>query len=340
MNTNFCARIFLVALFGSSAVCYGQAWIPPKGDGAIAFNYQVFQVDNHLDSQGKQDPSGGKISTNSVIADFSYSFTDKLAFTFGLPFVTTKYDGLKPHRIPNGDGTFTIPLDDGKYHSAFQDFSIQVRYNVVSNPLQITPFVRAVIPSHNYEFFAHSAPGINTQKLQFGLYAGRVLDPLIPNAYVQGRYSFGFNEKILDISARTSNADLEFGYFLTPSVRLFGLVTGQVTHGGVDLSDITSGKYGLPVDATNPYFFNHDRITTTNYLNFGGGASYSLNQAIDVYGGMTHTLSGKNGHEIKYALTFGVSYGFQGFRPMRTQDGAQSEYKRTCVCAISEVGGK
>ncbi len=337
MNTSFCARIFLLIMFGGSAICYSQAWVPPKGNGALAFNYQVIQVDNHFDSQGKQDPLGGKIATNSVIADFSYSFTDKLAISVGLPFVTTKYDGQKPHQIPNGDGTFSIPLDDGKHHSTFQDFSIQVRYNVVNAPLQITPFVRAVIPSHDYIFYAHSAPGINTRRLQFGVYAGRVLDPLIPNAYVQGRYSFGLNQKILDISMQTSNADLEFGYFLTPSVRLFGLVSGQVTHGGLDLAYINTLK---PADATNPYRFNHDRITTTNYLNFGFGGSYSLNQAIDVYGGMIHARSGKNGHQIKYALTFGVSYGFQGFRPLLNQKSARSEFKRTCICAIKEAGGK
>jgi hypothetical protein len=321
--------------FGITMVCYGQAWIPPKGMAAIAINYQYIQVESHIGSLGEQ-VKAGEIFANSVIADFSYSITDKLALSVNLPFITSKYDGPGPHKILNADGTFTIPIDDGTYHSTFQDFTFQGRYNIASNPMQITPFVRVTIPSHDYEWFAHAAAGVRQRRLQFGTYLGRVLDPVIPNAYFQVRYGFTFHEKILDISRNSSNLDLELGYFVTPGFRVFGLAVSQYSHGGLDMSNIN------PKVSTNPYFFNHDRITRYNSFNVGGGASYTISNAIDVYGALTNTQSGRNGHAVKYGLTFGMSYGFQGWRPprdnMQASNTLSRDSKAVCLCALKENG--
>jgi hypothetical protein len=321
--------------FGITFVCYGQAWIPPKGMAALSINYQYTEVENHIGSNGERVYGGG-IFSNSVMADFSYSLTDKLAVSVNLPFVTSKYDGPGPHKILNADGTFTIPIDDGTYHSTFQDFTFQGRYNIAANPMQITPFVRVIIPSHNYEWFAHAAAGVRTKRVQFGTYAGRVLDPIFPNAYFQARYGFTFHEKILDISRHSSNLDLELGYFVTPDFRVFGLAIGQYSHGGIDMADITNRV------STNPYFLNHDRITRYNSLNVGGGASYTISNAIDVYGALTNTVSGRNGHAVKYGVTFGMSYGFQGFHPPNNNMQASNsrDSKAVCLCALKENGMK
>lgn len=324
----------LVFQFGLSLLCFSQAWIAPKGNGAISLNYQFVQVDNHIFGFG-QRLDRGQIFANTAIADFSYSLTDKLSVSVALPFVSSKYKGSNPHRIRNADGTFSITLDDGTYHSAFQDFSFQARYNIATKPFQITPFVRAIIPSHEYPFFAHAAFGVNSRRLQLGTYAGRVLDPIFPNAYLEGRYSYTFREQILDISTNYSSGDLTLGYFVTPSVRIFGIAVGQLTHGGIDLDSIT------PTVSTNPYFFHHDRITRHNYLNLGGGASYSVNDAIEVYGAVLNTVSGRNTHAVKYGITFGISYGFQGFRPRNEQRASQSaNFKPVCFCAAKEAGMK
>jgi arylsulfatase A-like enzyme len=47
--------------------------------------------------------------------------------------------------------------------------------------------------------------------LQVGVYVARVLDPVIPGAFVQGRYAYGFSERQLDISHNRSLLDLEMG---------------------------------------------------------------------------------------------------------------------------------
>src|ERR1700752_792356 len=114
------SKFVIVFLFqlGISTAGFTQAWIPPKGMAAISINYQYFQVDNHVFSTGIR-LDRGQIFANTIIADFNYSFTDKFAASVNLPFINSKYSGTFPHRISNSDGTFTIPVDDGNYHSTF-----------------------------------------------------------------------------------------------------------------------------------------------------------------------------------------------------------------------------
>ena len=57
------------------------------------------------------------------------------------------------------------PLDDGAYHAAFSDFRFDVRYNVAKKGMVLTPFVGAIVPSHDYAYFAHAAPGRNLHEL-------------------------------------------------------------------------------------------------------------------------------------------------------------------------------
>ncbi len=332
MNSSLFAKVSfssIMILVGFSSFCFAQAWIPPKGMGAIAINYQFFQIDDHFTGFGERTDVG-HTQANNVIADFSYSLTDKLAVTVGLPFVSTKYEGPSPHILTDG----TIPLDDGRWHSTAQDFSFQARYSVLAKPVQITPYVRGIIASNDYEYFGHSAPGVNKNRVQVGTYAGRLLDPIFPNTYLQGGYSYTFGEKILDMRSNYSSLDLELGYFVTPSLRVFGIAAGQVTHSDLDLEEIN------PRNATNQYFIHHDQIMRVNYLNLGGGASYSINNSIDVYGAVTNTVSGRNVHATKYGITFGVSYGFQGFRPPadvgRASANKGEAFNPVCLCVLKD----
>ena len=82
--------------------------------------------------------------------------------------------------------------------------------------------------------FAHSAPGRDLHELQVGAYWAKLLDRVLPGLFVTGRYSYGFTQRVLDISHNRSNVDLELGYFIKPEVRVFGLGSGQLTHGGID----------------------------------------------------------------------------------------------------------
>jgi hypothetical protein len=192
----------------------------------------------------------------------------------------------------------------------------------------VTPFVGTLVPSHDYIYFAHAAPGRNLKELQVGLVAAKLLDQLVPGLFVQGRYSYGFTEKVRDISHNRSNMDFEVGYFLTPSLRLLGLASGQYTHGGIDLTG--------NLRATNlNLFLVHDQVQRDHQLNLGAGVAYALTEKIDLFSSLVHTVAKRNGHATHYGATVGVGWSFS----TRSKDRAIAQTaERTLLKCLCEKG--
>jgi hypothetical protein len=303
-----------VALLACSSNVSAQAWLPGAGEGAVSVLYQNSLVDRHLGSDGSRIDSG-TIRVDGLLLDVTYGVTEKIALTLNVPFLAAKYEGVKPH--PNS------PIDDGRLHGAFQDLRFDVRYNVVTAPFAITPFVATVLPSHDYQYYGHAAVGRDLNEVQVGAYVARVLDPFIPGAFVQGRYAYGFTQQLFDISHNRSMLDLELGYFVSPKLRTFGLATGQITHGGVEL--IGAFPFNLPTEQ----IVHHDQISRVNMLDLGGGAQLSLTPSMDVFGSVLHTMSGTNGHALSYLVTVGASWTFHANAMRRTR--AEHSLIR-CLC--------
>jgi hypothetical protein len=277
-----------------------QAWLPPKGEGAVSFMVQDMSYKYHALPVVRYDD--GHIRSENMLIDVTYGVTDKLAISFGVPWVAAKYNGPIPHPLSLTDPTPNA-IDDGTYHSTFQDLRFDVRYNVAKRGAVLTPFIGTVMPSHDYTYFAHAAPGRRLKELQVGLSGAKLLG-ILPGLFVQGRYAYGITQKVADISHNRSIADLEVGYFLTPKLRLLGLGTGQLTHGGVDV------VRGLARAQLGSLFVNHDQIDRINFLTVGGGTSYAITERIDLFGSMMRTVAQRNGHVLDRSLTLGVSYGF------------------------------
>jgi len=127
---------YLAAPFDASA----QAWLPPKGELSISSLYQNVFIREHAFSNGAL-ADVGHIWSNTAMMDVTYGVTDNFAERIGIPFVEAKYKGPTPHKSP------TNPLIDyGAYHGGFQDFNINLRYNIRRRPLVITPFLRRSSP--------------------------------------------------------------------------------------------------------------------------------------------------------------------------------------------------
>ena len=259
-----------------------------------------------------------------------------MAVSIGIPWIASKYNGLTPHPLVDASGPLPVlyganPLDDGDYHATFSDFRFDVRYNVAKKGMVLTPFVGAVVPSHDYAYFAHAAPGRNLHELQVGVLGAKLLDSFVPGLFVQGGYAYGFTERVLDISHNRSNMDLEVGYFLTPKLRLLGLSTAQLTHGGVDLT------LNSRVDLGQLLWSHHDQIDRVNYLNLGGGVAYTLTEKIDVFGSLIHSVAQRNGHAIDHALSAGLSWSFS---TARANDRAIASAEHSLVRCLCEKGTK
>ena len=316
-----------------------QAFVPAAGEGTVSFLFQNFHVTDHYLTTTRADFLG-PIDTNVFVVDASYGLTDRLTVDVALPFVVSKYSGDYPHPLPIGP----VTIDDGRYHGTFQDVRLAVRFNVVRGRTAVTPFVGSFVPSHGYEHLAHSAPGRNLKELQVGVSVATLLDRLVPGAFVQGRYSYGFVQPVNDLSnirlnGNRSNADLEVGYFVTPGLRVFLLGSGQLTHGGIDFTPIGPDDFwqsNLQLVSTPEgahAFRNHDRIDRFNYLNVGGGASVAVTDNVDLFGSYMWTAAARNGHALSRAASVGFSVGFARARkPVQTVTARRQGSLVRCLC--------
>ena len=190
------ASRLLCAFLAIPSAVLAQAWLSPKGEGTVSLSYQNQFVADHVFENGDAHDIG-HILSHALTLDVDYSITGNLAVRVALPFVAGKYYGPAPHQLP---------MDNGIYHSSFQDFTTDVRYRLTKRRVAITPFFRAVIPSNSYTYFAHSAAGRDQREYHLGTNFGRRLNPLIPKAYVQAQYSYAFVERVLGIAPNRSNA--------------------------------------------------------------------------------------------------------------------------------------
>ncbi len=272
------------------AAAWAQAWLPQQGEATVSFLLTDVLVRQHYVPADSFD--FGHIRTQTMIADVTYGLRDDLALSVSLPIVRSRYWGAFPH---------AGGLDDGEPHTTAQDLRVDLRYGVTRGAVRVTPFIGSIVPATDYEYFAHAAAGRRVRELQVGTYVAGTLDRVLPGLFLQGRYSYGFAEQILDIPHNRSQLGLELGYFVTPSLRVVGMFSGQRTHGGVDLSP-TAGRT-WPAER----FRNHDRIVAEHYANVGGGMGWTVNDTIDVFGSLARTVTGRNTHKMDYAATVGVS---------------------------------
>lgn len=321
----FLALCFLAAVASSA---HAQAFVPAKGEGAVAFLFQDQFYRYHFAARDPVD--AGKIYSKSMLFDVTFGVTDRVAVTVGLPLMATRYDGRSPH--PLADFSGPNPIDDGTWHAAAQDFRFDVRYNVSRNlfdkGIVVTPFIGSVIPSHDYPYFVHAGFGRQLHEIQIGASIAKLFERGIPGLLIQGRYAYGFVEEVADISHNRSLASIEAAYFVTPRLRILGMTNGQLTHGGIDF-------FGPASRATLPtsLFLRHDQIQRENMLTIAGGASYSLTDSIDVFGSLAHTVLQRNGHGLTRGLSVGMSWSFTtGWaKPRAATSVAQNSLVR-CLC--------
>lgn len=272
------------------SIASAQAWLPQQGEAQVSFIYTDTLVREHYLPDQAYDL--GEIKSGTFFADVTYGIRDDLAVSIGIPLVRSKYTGTFPHGSS---------LDNGRAHTSVQDLKFDVRYQLTQGAFVVTPFVGSQLPATDYEYFAHAAPGRRLRELQMGTFVGGTLDRLLPGLFLQGRYTYGVVEKVLDISHNRSQLGLELGYFVTPSWRVVGMASGQRTHGGIDMPRNAASIW------PREQFRNHDRITAEHYANVGGGMGWTVNDRFDVFGSVTRTVTARNTHKLHYAASVGVS---------------------------------
>jgi hypothetical protein len=297
MSSRFIAptlsSVFILQL-GLAMSVQAQAWLPLKGEGQVTITYQNIYVKDHVDYKGNRFDSG-PIRTHSVISSLEYGLKNRVALDADVTFVASKYEGFVGP-VPHG------PVDTGVYHPAFQDLRVGARFELLSRPLVVTPFVATVIPTHNYETRGHSAVGRRLREFQMGVYVGRDLEEILPRSYVQSRYTYSIVENLEEFNLNRSSGDFEFGYFATDRISLRLTGAWQKTYDGIE----------IPIDRNHPHYHDiHDRATKANFFRMGGGVSFSLTNALGLHIDVNNTARGANTHAPR-GLSLGISWRFSG----------------------------
>jgi hypothetical protein len=287
----------LVLLAGAPVVS-AQAWLPPRGEAALTLGYARLWNTEQVNYLGESVFPGNTV-WNTIALDLSYGVTDRFAVRLGVPFMISKYDGAYPHPPLGG----VTPDDDGRWHSSFQDFTSDLRYRVTDGSWVVTPMVGFAVPTHHYLSYGRSAVGSDLVVGRFGVAVGRLLDPLLPDAYLQIHYMYAIPERVLGISHTSSNLDVELGYLLGSALNVRVMGFWKSTYGG----------WRLPVDfppMTSADFLHHDQLESTDYFRLGGAVGYSITNAIDLnlYGYATVTArSDTNMKSFGVAITYSAS---------------------------------
>lgn len=281
-----------------------QLSVPAKGEGALTATWQTVHDHYHLNALGDRI-AAGHITAQSMQLRLDYGLTDRLALSVTAPYILKKYEGPSPHNTTpyDPDHDHIAILDDGDYHGTWQDLGVGLRWRWKERPWAVTPFVSYSQPSHDYTFYAHAAPGTRQKKLALGVYVGRQFGPRFQRLYAQGSYSYTFVEEVQDISVDFSTLTGEVGYFFTPrwSGRFF--VVYRKTHGGLDF------PFDFP-SRTNELFLHHDQVQRIDYLNYGFGAGYRIDERWSLNGNWMTTYWGENGHAIHNAVSVGITRSF------------------------------
>lgn len=312
-------RILLVC---ASAACLqlaapsqlpAQAWLPLRGEGNYSISYENIFIRDHFYADGSRHDFG-HIMMHGTVQEVEYGLTDKTAVNLSLPFTFSKYNGNFPH-VNSGN------TDDGNFHDTIQDFRLGLRYNLRMRPVVVTPLVELDIPSHPYEQFAHSAAGYDLREYRVGVSLGRRLDPILPRAVVQTRYTYAVVERHLGIRPNRSRLESQFAYFLTRRLKVSALESLQITHSGLDYPKDFPSR-------TGERWRRHAQISRINYLNLGVGAGYAVTQKVEVFGALVTDVWGQNGHALNRGISLGVNWNFRTRRYVRTafaNDGTAAE---------------
>jgi len=293
----------IVALAALPLPLAAQAFTAPKGVGAVTLAWQYVDNTGHRLSDGYFNPTGQSVTT-SLLVESEYAITDRLSASLGVPYVFAKYTGQNAPRSG-------LPVDTCRcWNSDFADVSADVRYRLGGETWAVTPVARFGQPSNAYPYQGEAVAGKQLSELQLGVLAGLRLVEFLPQATLQGGYTYAFVEKAIDdISVNRSNVFVDLGYALNRRFYLRGAWLWQHTHGGVLAGSPTGNPLPFPGELnTTERRAEADRILKVRYMQVAGGLAFNAGP-VDLFVSYTKYVWGRDAHNGQ-VFGAGVSWYF------------------------------
>ena len=152
----------------------GQAMVSDKGTGVATLQYIYFTSGDHLfstDAIDGQSTRGytaegnrwylGDTTAHTVLLYVDYGLFHRFGVSGTAAWVSSKYEGRAP---VNRD------VDDGSYHSSFQDFGLDARYMLLTAPLNVSLSAGIGAPMTSYANYGHAAVGRSLAEVRAGIF--------------------------------------------------------------------------------------------------------------------------------------------------------------------------
>src|SRR5262245_7415132 len=284
------AFLVLLVVGATAPRAVAQAWVPPAHIGVVSFVYQTIDNTGHRLADGFL-LKGFDSASRGLLINLDYAVTDRFSFSFGVPYIGSKYIGPEPSPLPHDECLC--------WNHSWQDFGATARYNLVNGPFRLTPSVSFGIPSHDYDYFGEAVVGRNLNETRIAVDAGQRLDAISDRLSVSGTYSYAFVEQVLGLPNNRSNITLETG--IIASRELSGRISflWQRSHGGLRSTEFETDEQAL----------QFDRLVRDDSLHVAGGVTYSFPR-FDVFANYAHYVNGTDTH-AGHALSAGVSWPFE-----------------------------
>jgi hypothetical protein len=319
-----------------------SAWLPFTGEASVSLTFQSLNYGGHFDETGAKRESVGEIQSYYGILQLEYGLTDRLALNARLPYITSRYTGSldepilvfirdKYEEYRRTNPAAGASVDTGDYYGTLQDFGFTLRYNLLERGLTVTPVISMIVPSHDYRTIGEASAGQNLLALQTGVNVGRLLDPVAPNAYVHGRYTYSFVQSYRDIPLDRSTAEFEVGYAIAPTVVVRALANWMRTHGGIPFDEALKDL---------SLFLEHDRLLSSRHWHVGAGATVTLTDAFDLETAVSTFVSGA-ATRYGIGLNVGLTWRFLGPRvpPSPSRTARAGAFRRDRARGLVSVSG-
>lgn len=293
----------LIALV-SGACCLVSA--PPAfaeaGDASVRVEYQFIRTGAFDSSIGDIDI--GHTESNVLLLSADYALSDRWIVTASVPWIKKRHRGALPHN-PQVDFVDYVPpdssrIDDGNYHSDWEDFYGGLRYVAKSGPLTIQPFIAVGVPTNDYPVYAHAAVGRNIWHVPVGAAFG--YQPYFSDFHYSGDIAYVFTEKTLGVDISHWLAHASIRYYVNNRFAPKVFATIKHVTAGLDFPD----DYDLN-DLDNARWYNHDRMIKHNYINGGLGFDWVINDRYQASVSAFTMVRPEQVNKIEYAFTVGIT---------------------------------
>lgn len=277
---------------------HAQAWVGPQGSLDLGLDYNFAKSDKVVGDAGLQFPDAGSTTHQETIS-VAYVPLEHLELGVSLPLVSLEYTGSKTLYPHPGGGTY----DDGAFHTTFTDLRAGAHYQLLAEPLAISPIVEFSVPVQKYETVGNTVAGRHLNALHLGVALGK---QFLEWGYVQVMYqysivqSFNRTPDTAKLGENTSDGAFVVGYKLLDGKLDLNLDANfHITHGGVDFSTLGSDPMTVQL--------YHDAVLRENQLLVGGGVGYALTNSLSIAAKYMFFVSGVNTQNAS-VLGIGLTY--------------------------------